>query len=137
MKIKSKQNGSVFLMVVFVIALMAVLTTGILQMTTEDILIMRNQVFAAEAMATAEAGLNDAFYELRSDSSWRNGFADKAFNNGSYTVNVDDSNEPGSDLLVTSTGTSAQNYAARVEADISISSSSPYIICIDNFRINE
>jgi Tfp pilus assembly protein PilX len=137
MKIKSKQNGSVFLMVVFVIALMAILTTGILQMTTEDILIMRNQVFAAEAMATAEAGLNDAFYELRSDSSWTDGFTGKSFNNGSYTVVVEDSNDPGSDLLITSTGTSAQGFITRVEADITLSSSSPYIICIDNFRINE
>jgi Tfp pilus assembly protein PilX len=137
MKIKSKKNGSVFLVVVFLIALMAVLTTGILQMTTEDILIMKNHVFAAEALATAEAGLNDAFYELRSDSSWRTGFTDKAFNDGSYTVNVDDSNEPESDLLVTSTGTSQQGFITRVEADITLSSNSPYIICIDNFWINE
>ncbi|MHC4131995.1 MAG: hypothetical protein ACYSSP_09125 [Planctomycetota bacterium] len=137
MKIKSKQNGSVFLMVVFVIALMAVLTAGILQMTTEDILIMRNQLFAAEAIATAEAGLNDAFYELRSDSGWTDGFTDKAFNSGSYTVVVEDSNAPVSDLLVTSTGTSAQGFVTRVEADITLSNNSPYILCINNYRINE
>ena len=138
MKAERRNNGMVFLITVFVIALLAVLTMGILQMNTEEIQLMQNQVNAAEALATAEAGLNDAFSQLRSDSSWTTGFTDKAFNGGSYTVTVADSNT--SDLLITSTGTSSQSFVGRVEADITIGQNtgqSFYAIRIDNLRINE
>jgi len=117
-------------MVVFVIALLSALVMGMLQMNTEEIQLVRNQINAAEAMATAEAGLNDAFAEIRSDSAWSAGFTDKAFNDGLYTVDVNNS-------TITSTGTSAQSFVARIEADITVGSSSPYVIRIDNLRINE
>jgi len=103
---------------------------GMLQMNTEEIQIVQNQLFSAEAFATAEAGLNDAFNELRADSGWSAGFTDKAFNGGSYTVVVNDS-------TIISTGTSSQGFIARVEADITIGDSSPYAIRIDHLRINE
>ena len=130
MKAKRRNNGSVFLITVFVIALLAVLTMGILQMSTEEIQLMRNQIYAAEALATAEAGLNDAFAQIRADSSWTTGFTDKAFNSGSYTVDVNST-------TITSTGTSAQGFVARVDTDITVGTSVPYIIRIDNLRINE
>jgi len=130
MKMLMRHNGSVFLMVVFVIALLSALVVGILQMNTEEIQLVRNQICAAEALATVEAGLNDAFSEIRTDPNWTTGFTDKAFNGGSYTVDVNDS-------TITSTGTSAQGFVAKVSADITIGSSSPYVIRIDNLRINE
>ena len=130
MKIRITSNGSVLLIVVFVIAFLSALAMGMLQMNTEEIQIVQNQIFSAEAFATAEAGLNDAFNELRDDSSWNAGFTDKAFNGGSYTVDVNS-------LTITSTGTSPQGFTSRVEADITIGSSSPYVIRIDHLRINE
>jgi len=138
MKRKLKNNGSVFLMTVFVIALLAALAMGILQINTEEIQLIQNQTGAAEALATAEAGLNDAFYELRSDSGWTTGFTDKAFNNGSYTVTVAASDS--SDVLITSTGTSSQGFITRVQADATIKQNYGqdfYTIRIDNLRINE
>ena len=131
---KYKQIGSVLLITIFVTALLAAVTIGILQVNTEEIQLMRNQVFAAEAMATAEAGLNDAFSELRTDSSWTTGFSSKSFNNGSYTVTVTGTLP---NLTVTSTGTSSQGFVAKVEADLTVGSSSPYILRIDELRINE
>ena len=95
---------------------------------------MRNQIYAAEAVATAEAGMNDAFAELRSDSGWSDGFTDKSFNGGSYTVTVSGSLLA---LTIESEGTSSQGYIARVAADITVGTASPYIIRIDNLRINE
>ncbi len=130
MKVKVENNGSVLLVAIFVIALLAVLTMGILQMNTEEIQLMRNQIYAAGALATAEAGLNDALSEIRADSSWTTGFTDKAFNSGTYTVDVNGT-------TITSTGTSSQGFVARVEADVTVSTSSPYVIRIDNLRINE
>ena len=115
---------------IFVIALLSALVIGMLQMNTEELQLARNHVYAAQALATAEAGLNDAFSEIRSDSSWNTGFTDKAFNGGSYTVDVNGS-------TITSTGTSSQSFVARVEADITIGSSSPYAIRINNYRVNE
>jgi Tfp pilus assembly protein PilX len=134
MRTKRKNGGSAFLMVIFVIALMAAVVMGMLAMNTEEIQVMRNQIYTAEALAIAEAGLNDAFAEMRADSSWTTGFTDKAFNGGSYTVTL---NGPLPDPNIVSTATSSQGFVARVQADITVGSSSPYIIRIDNLRINE
>ena len=117
-------------MTIFVIAMLSALVIGMLQMNTEELQLVRNHIYAAQALVTAEAGLNDAFSEIRTDSNWNTGFTDKAFNGGSYTVNVNGS-------TITSTATSDQGFIAKVEADITIGSSSPYVIRIDNFRINE
>jgi len=134
MKTKIKNNGSVLLITIFAIALLSAITIGILQMNTEEIQLMRNQIYAVEAMAIAEAGLNDAFSELRVDSSWNSGFSNKVFDDDSYTVTVSGTLP---NLTITSTGTSSQGFVARVEADITVGSVSPYVIVIDSLRINE
>jgi Tfp pilus assembly protein PilX len=131
---KTKNNGTVFLMVVFAIALIATITVGIMVMTTEELQLMQNQLFAAEAIETAEAGLNDAFAQIRSASSWTTGFTNKVFNNGSYTVTVTGTLP---NRTITSTGTSSQGYVARVAASVTVGTSAPYIIRIDHLRVNE
>lgn len=130
MKDSTDKNGSVLLITVFVIAFLSALAMGMLQMNTEEIQIMQNQIFAAEAIATAEAGLNDALSELRADPNWNAGFTDKAFNSGSYTVDVNGT-------TITSTGTSSQGFVGRAQAEVTITSTSPCVIRIDHFRINE
>lgn len=134
MKTRLKNAGSVMVVTVFIVALLSALVMGMLQMNTEEIQLMLNQIYASEARAVAEAGLNDAFAQLRADSSWNAGFTDKSFNGGSYTVTVTGSLP---NLTIESTGTSSQAFVARVEADITVGTSSPYVIRIDNFRINE
>ena len=134
MKARIKNNGSVFLMVIFAIALLTVLVTGILQMNTEEIQIMRNQIYAAEALAIAEAGLNDAFAEIREDDQWDTGFDDKLFADGLYDVDVD-GDLP--NLTIVSEGTSSQGFVARIAADITAGSTAPYAIRIDQLRIND
>lgn len=134
MKFRFSHNGSVLLIAVFAIALVSAVTIGILQINTEEIQLMRNQIYAVQALAVAQAGLNDAFSEIRSDSSWTTGFTDKSFEGGSYTVTVSGT-LPNRTLV--STGTSPQSFVAKVQADITVTSSSPYIIRIDNLRVNE
>jgi Tfp pilus assembly protein PilX len=131
---KFRHRGSVLLIAIFATVLLSAMTIGILQLNTEEIQLMRNQIYAAESQAIAEAGLNDAFSELRTDSSWTDGFSNKSFENGSYTVTVSGTLPA---LTIISTGTSAQGFVNRVEADITIGSTSPYIIRIDSLRINE
>ena len=117
-------------MVVFALALFSVIVMGMLEINTEELQLMQNHVYSSQALAVAEAGLNDAFSELRADSAWNAGFSDKAFEGGSYSVVVNGN-------TITSTGISTQGYVGRVEADITIGNTSPYVIRIDKFRINE
>lgn len=133
---KQRQDGSVLLIVVFAVALMCIITVGILQMTTEEIQLMQNQVYAAEALATAEAGLNDAFKRIRADSNSIDDFPfTESFNGGSYTVLAVEGSLPDPNII--SEGTSSQDFRARVKADIMVGSTSPYIVRIDKLRINE
>jgi hypothetical protein len=134
MKTKTKNDGSILIVVVFAIALMTALVAGILQLNTEQIRIMKNEIFAAEAVTIAEAGIADAFSELRSDSSWNAGFSEKSFGGGSYTVTVTGTPP---DPNINSTGTGPAGFVAMVKAEVTISSESPYVVRIDKLRINE
>jgi len=125
----------VFIIVVFVIAFMAALVMGIAQINTEEIQLMQNHIGSAEALAIAEAGLNDALAELRTDSSWTGPITGQSFAGGSYDVTLEGFLP---DPNIVSTGTSSQNFVARLKADITVASSGPpYVIRIDNLRINE
>jgi len=128
-----KNNGSVLLIVVFAIALLATVTIGILQLHIEDIQLMQNQVNAAYALATAEAGLNDSLSRIRAGTDPN--ISTTGFNGGTYAVTAVTSAV--SDLLLTSTGVNSQGFTARVEADVTIGTTSPYVVRIDNLRINE
>jgi Tfp pilus assembly protein PilX len=130
---KLRHKGSAIILVIFIIALLAAVVMGMLQINTEEIQIMRNQIYAADALAVAEAGLNDAFSEIRADSSWNTGFTDKAFNGGSYTVTIGGASPS---LTITSTGTSSQDFVGRVEAEVTVGTTSPHIIRIDSLRFN-
>jgi Tfp pilus assembly protein PilX len=137
MSLRKKNKGSVLLVIIFAIALMAMITVGILQMTTEELILMHNQLYAAQAIEVAEAGLNDAFAQIRADSAWTPdaGYTNKSFPGyGTYTVTVSGSLP---NPTITSEATSSQGFVARVEADVTVGTSSPYIIRIDNLRINE
>ena len=135
MKVEQTNNGSALLLTVFAIALLAALIMGMLQMNTEEIQLMQNQVWAAQALAVAEAGLNDAFAQIRTDHEWDDGFDNKSFDGGSYTATVLGSLPS---LTIESTGTSSQSFVARIGADVTVHNSGPpYVIRIDNLRINE
>ena len=71
MKLKLRNNGSVLIMIVFLTAMLATLVMGILQMNTEELVLIRHRTFAAQAQALAEAGLNKAMAEIRNDPDWR------------------------------------------------------------------
>ncbi len=128
MKVELKKGGSVLLIVIFVIALLAAVAMGMLQLNTEDIQLVQNQINAAQAIATAEAGLNDVFSRIRQGGDPN--ISSASFNGGSYTVTADGN-------TITSTGTTAQGFVARVRAGITVGAVSPYIIRIDELRINE
>jgi Tfp pilus assembly protein PilX len=133
-KVRSENTGSALMVTVFAVAVLAVLTIGILQINTEELQIVRNQICAAEALATAEAGLNDAVAQIAQSAGWKTGFKNKAFMGGSYTVDVSSFK---SLVTITSTGTTSQGFVARVGADVTIAAGTPNIVRIDKLRINE
>ncbi len=125
--------GSVLLLVLFILALSAALITGMLQLTTEEVLQLRNQMELARALAVSEAGLHDAIAQIREDVSWNSGFSNKGFYEDSYTVTV--TGTPPS-LTLVSTGTTSSGYAARLEAQIRADVNPPHPITIQSIRIN-
>ncbi|UCD50904.1 MAG: hypothetical protein JSW27_25690 [Phycisphaerales bacterium] len=131
MRANGHNRGVVLIMVVCVVALLGAIVTGMLQVNTEDIQVMQNHVRAAEALAVAEAGLNDALAQLRAQAGWDAGFEDKAFAGGTYTVTVDGSQ-------VISVGTSARGFVARVVANVTVAlDGPPHIVEIDSIKVNE
>lgn len=129
-----RRDGSILLLVLFIVALSAALITGMLQLTTEEILQMKNQMGLARALSVSEAGLHDAFAEIRQDVNWNSGFTNKTFYEDSYSVIVTGS--PPS-LTVVSTGLTSEGYAARMEAEILAQVPPPHAIIIQSIRINE
>ena len=130
MKTNNRHSGSVMMMTVFVIALLSTIVIAILELNTTDIQIMQTQVHAIEALMTAEAGLEDTLAQLRLDPTWEDGFTNKAFNSGAYSVEVDNGK-------ITSVATSDQGFIANVVANITTSSAGPpYAVRLDTFDIN-
>lgn len=128
------RDGSILVLVLFILALSAALITGMLQLTTEEILQMRNQMGLVRALTVSEAGLDDAFAEIRQDVNWNSGFTNKSFYGDSYSVTV--TGTPPS-LTVVSTGLTGEGYTARVEARIRAQVAPPHDITIQTIRINE
>lgn len=129
-----KHKGTVILIVVFIIALLSTVVVGIAQINTEELMLMNNQANAAQALESAYAGLNDAFSELRLDSSWTSGFTNKSFNSGTYTVAISGSLPS---LVVESMATTAKGFVSKVQADVTVSPDSPYVVRVDELRVNE
>jgi len=141
MKARLRNKGVVLLIVVFVIGLLAVTVIGILQINTEEIQLVTSHVRAAEALAIAEAGLNDALCQLRLDRNWTGGLRGtvKDFANGTYRIKA----EPGiTGSNITSTASlkpPAADFQAEIQALVTIQNAPlpPYIVRIDNLKINE
>lgn len=130
MKIYRNQAGSAMIMTVFVVSLLSILVAAILEIASVDVQIMQNHVNSVESMMIANAGLNDALAELSLDSEWQEGFTNKAFNGGTYSVTAKDG-------VITVAGTSSKGVTTRIEVDVTIGSvGPPYSIRQDALRIN-
>jgi hypothetical protein len=125
--IKQSESGSVLLVVVLLVALLAAVVMGHLEVNTEEIQLVRNHTGGAEALALAEAGLNEALARLRQDPGWDAGFVDKPFASGTYTVVVNGA-------TVTSTALTSRGFVAKVEAEVT--TAPPGLIQIEKLRIN-
>jgi Tfp pilus assembly protein PilX len=139
MAMKKNKKGSVLLVSVFVSALFGAMIVGMMQLNTEEAMLTSNYIEITKAIAIAEAGLNDAYYEIRQNNAWTTGFTNKSFGSGTYTVTVTSSFAPYplKYRKLVSTGTTGAGYKARVDADIIVGASAPYSIRIIEVRIND
>ncbi len=130
MRGRRRQAGSVLLLVVFLVALLAATVMGHLQVNAEELQLMQNHIGAVEALAIAEAGLHDALARLRQDATWSGGFADQPFHGGTYSVAV---RAP----TIESTGITSGGFVARVRADVAVEPGGPpYLLRVTDLRIN-
>jgi hypothetical protein len=138
MKRKLKYSGSVFILSVFVIAMLSTLVMGMLKVNSTEIQLVRNRIWASQALALAEGGLNVAMAEMREDPAWKTGLEHMAvpaienFTGGEYNVEID-----GNHIVITASVDSWQGYTATIEAEVTVSGDEPHIIRIDNYRVNE
>jgi len=131
MKLQRTRLASVLVMMVFVIAMISAVVIGVLEITTEEVQLVQNHICAAQAVATAEAGLNDAFAELRANPAWNAGFTDRPFDQGAYSVAVNGS-------ILRATGTTSRGYVATMEAQVTVSPAGPpHTVTINRLRINQ
>ena len=129
-KRNDNQSGSALLMTVFIIALLSIVVSGMLNVFSSDILIMQNHVDGAEAKMMGMAGLNDAFYELRQDREWDDGFTNKAFNGGTYSVDINNDE-------ISVVGTTEKGFSASLVSEVTIGTMGPpYTIRQDSLLVN-
>ncbi|MEW6410975.1 MAG: PilX N-terminal domain-containing pilus assembly protein [Candidatus Zixiibacteriota bacterium] len=91
MRALANQRGSALLIALALMALLTVVAITALDRSTTDVDMSYNQLHDDQAFYIAEAGINRACAELSNDLSWRSGFTCVAFNDGQYTVTLDDS----------------------------------------------
>ncbi|MCL5279274.1 MAG: hypothetical protein M1376_05135 [Planctomycetes bacterium] len=125
------ETGSVLLVVVLLVALLAAVVMGHLQINTEEIQLVQNHVGGAEAIALAEAGLNDALAQLRRDPAWCAGYTDKPLGGEAYSVRVDGS-------TVTAAARTARGFVAKIEAEITRGTGDAGLLVeVNKLRINQ
>ncbi len=135
MKVKHKNNGVVMVITIFIVALLSAVVMGIMQLNRKEIQLVHDQIFAAQAIATAEAGLNNTFARILTNGAWTDGFDGEAFDGGFFNVSVTGTLP---NRTIISEGTTLYGFVARVEAEVTVSASgSDNIVRIDNLRVNE
>ena len=121
LKNKKRESGVALIISLFVLFLSSVLVVAFLDSLTTDMQITKNQSSMIEATYIAEAGIEDALYELKQDSGWDVGFTEKTFPDGSgsvYTVTIDNSSYP--QISITSTAVLEAGFQRTMTATVEI-----------------
>ncbi len=117
------KKGAMLLITVFIIALGTILIIGFLQLSLADLQIVRNNQYSIRALYIADAGIQDALYELGQDKNWNAGFTDKAFAGEIYTVAVA---EISSKIkILTSESTVDGSFQRQIEIQTTVQGSDP------------
>ena len=125
-----KKEGIALILAMFTMLFVSVLVVALLDMVTIDQKISTNQIRSLQATYIADAGVEEAIYQLRQDDDWSGTGGDVEFPSGSgNSLNVSVS-----DTAITSTGTIG-DFTKVLNVDFLLSgSSSPYQVLIDKWE---
>ncbi|UCD95272.1 MAG: hypothetical protein JSU69_04275 [Candidatus Zixiibacteriota bacterium] len=84
-------KGSALLISLCLLGMLTLLAIMAVNTSNTDIDLSFNQINADKALYIAEAGAKHAFIELNNDNSWRTGFSNFTFDDGSYFAVIIDS----------------------------------------------
>ena len=130
----SQEKGFILIMMLFSIGLVALLVTGLANISNTELLVRHYEQKSLSAQMAAESGLEDALEILSEQPTWSTGFTNKSFPSGGtdkYTVTVVNSSP-----YVTLTAIGSSGYAEhKIVADICLTgTSTPYTIRIDSWE---
>lgn len=134
-KILKKEEGMITIMLaLFATFFVTLFAVAMWELMTTDLEIITNHTRSMQSLYIADAGIEDAIYNLRQDKNWNTGFTDKTFPLGSgstYTVAVVDA--PYGNTL-TSIGKIA-NFERKIVSYVLVSGlSTPYRVKIVSWR---
>lgn len=91
MKKIQSERGAALLITLILMALLFGVAIMSVDRSSTDVDMSFNQVHEEQAFYIAEAGAKRAFYQLNDSAEWRGGYADEAYGDGTYSVNLTDS----------------------------------------------
>jgi Tfp pilus assembly protein PilX len=129
--ILKNKKAVALVLAIFILVFISILVVALLNLLTSDLVITANHLGRLEALYTAEAGVEDAISQLRTNINWTTAsviFPDGS--NNSYTVT-----RPTGSRVITSIGNIDNKFAATIEARVSIQgTSSPYTVRIVSYK---
>jgi len=128
------RKGFVLVLTVFATLILATLIIAFINITSIDLMLVKNHMYSSKAYYIAEAGVADAINRIQlngplADTQWENTFPPST--SDTYNVSVSQSS-----TVITSTGlASASNFSRALEVKVSVSgSSSPYTVSITQWK---
>lgn len=117
-KIKLNKNGAALIIAFMVVVLLTILSSGLILRSVSERAVAQRYVDSTRAFWLAEAGINQALLQLKSDFNNLNGIAATALGEGEYAV--DAIVVEGSNRRVTAHGFIPNQAAKRSERSISV-----------------
>jgi len=108
------ERGSVMLIALMLIGMLTLVAIMAVDNSSTDVELSYNNMHADRAFYVAEAGAKQAFAMIQADRTWNDGYQDRDFGDGAFTVIVDDSGTNAALLdtvVLTSTGRVGQALA--------------------------
>jgi hypothetical protein len=117
-KLEGEQDGLILITIIIVVSALMIVGFALISSTTSQFLLTRNDSFTADALSTAEAGIEQSVQQLNSNDGFT-GYStpQQFFNNtsqgyGVFTVSVAASPSDGNAKIITSTGKVYRNSSA-------------------------
>lgn len=105
------------LIALLLVGMLSILGIATIRTTTTDITLSYNQSHSRSAFYVAEAGAKRAYLAINDDLSWRDGYPNESFGQGSYAVTVRDSSTDAGldDTVVVYSISSTHDASSEVE----------------------